>query len=94
MCSKISDQSSIKVQPWGSINGKDVEKFTLRNKFDQEISVINYGATITNIKTPDKNNQLADIVLGFDNIEGNSKLYCKFNTFYCFFFQNIFLNVI
>ena len=88
MCSTLSNPCSVQVQSWGSINGKNVKKFILKNKIGQEVSVINYGATITNIRTPDKNNQLADIVLGFDNIEGNNKLYIyyEFKISYCFAF--------
>ena len=71
MSSTLPNQGQIGVQSWGSINGKEVKKFTLKNKCGQEVDVINYGAAILSIRTPDKNNQLADIVLGFDNIEGN-----------------------
>ncbi|XP_033223586.1 aldose 1-epimerase isoform X2 [Belonocnema kinseyi] len=70
MCTNLPNHGQFKVQSWGSLNGKDVKKFTFKNKCNQEVDVINYGATITSIRTPDKNNQLADIVLGFDHIEG------------------------
>lgn len=63
----------IVVQPFGMINGKEVKKFTLKNNNNQEIDVMNYGATIISIRTPDKNNQLADIVLGYDNLDGYLK---------------------
>lgn len=34
------------------------------------VKVINYGATITSIKVPDRDGQLGDVVMGFDNIQG------------------------
>ncbi len=46
-----------------------VLKFTVSNKNGLKISFINYGAIITSIITPDKNENFDDIVLGFDNFE-------------------------
>ncbi|XP_076646195.1 galactose mutarotase isoform X1 [Halictus rubicundus] len=63
-------EQSIKVTKWGSVDGQTVEKYTLQNKAGQEVDIITYGATITSIRTPDKQGNIADIVLGFDNIEG------------------------
>ncbi|XP_046830404.1 galactose mutarotase isoform X1 [Vespa crabro] len=60
----------VTVQNWGSANGRDVEKYTLKNEAGQEVDIITYGATITNIKTPDKYGNVEDILLGFDNISG------------------------
>lgn len=36
-----------------------------------EIQVITYGATITSVKTPDRNGVFEDIALGFGDINGN-----------------------
>lgn len=62
----------ISVVKWGSINGQSVEKYTLKNKLGQEVDIVTYGATITSIRTPDKHGKIADIVLGFDNVEDYS----------------------
>lgn len=51
-------------------DGTPVGLYTLSNKNGIAIGVITYGARVTTLKTPDKNGQFADIVLGFDNIEG------------------------
>lgn len=59
---------------WGSVNGQEIKKFTLRNAACQEVDVITYGATVTAIRTPDKEGNIADVALGFDNIEGNFKI--------------------
>lgn len=61
----------ITVQPWGNIDGKEIKLFTLKNKNSQEVDILNYGATIRAVRTPDKSGQVADVVLGFDNIQGN-----------------------
>ncbi|XP_065201850.1 galactose mutarotase-like [Planococcus citri] len=44
-------------------------RYTLQSA-DITLQVISYGATITSIKTKDKNGKLDDIVLGFDDIRG------------------------
>lgn len=52
---------------------KEVLCYTLCNVNGMEISIINYGATITSLKVPIKNNQLIDVVLGFDTLEDYMK---------------------
>jgi aldose 1-epimerase len=58
------------------VDGKPVELFTLTNAAGVEVKAINYGGIITSWRTPDRDGQLADIVLGFDDpaayIKGNS----------------------
>jgi aldose 1-epimerase len=49
--------------------GKEVLCYTLSNKNGVELSVMNYGATITSLKIPLSNTEKVDIVLGFENIE-------------------------
>ncbi|RZB40099.1 aldose 1-epimerase-like [Asbolus verrucosus] len=46
-----------------------IKLFTWENK-NISVEVITYGATIRSIKIPDKNGVIADIVIGFNNIEG------------------------
>lgn len=50
-------------------DGKEVFQYTLRNKNGYELSVINYGATITSLKIYASDNKKTDVVLGFDTIE-------------------------
>lgn len=49
--------------------GEKVDKYKLSNS-TISVEVINYGGIITNIKVPDDQGNLKDVVLGFDNIEG------------------------
>ncbi|NBC82420.1 MAG: galactose-1-epimerase [Bacteroidetes bacterium] len=51
------------------IDGKNVSLYKLQNKNGIEVYLTNYGARIVAIITPDKNGEMEDIVLGFDNIE-------------------------
>lgn len=48
-----------------------VRKFSWRNSNRVFVQVISYGATITSIKIPDKNGTIDDIVMGFNDMEGN-----------------------
>jgi len=50
-------------------NGDEVLCHTLTNKNGIELSIINYGATITSLKIPISNGQKVDVVLGFDKLE-------------------------
>jgi len=57
--------------PWGHLpNGEPVELFALRNARGFVALITNYGATIVSLRTPDRNGNLADIVLGFETIGG------------------------
>jgi aldose 1-epimerase len=50
--------------------GAPVRAFTLSNARGVEVRLIDYGAIITSIRTPDKAGKSADIVLGFDSLAG------------------------
>ncbi|HYW50445.1 MAG TPA: hypothetical protein VE861_07560, partial [Gemmatimonadaceae bacterium] len=61
-------------QPFGTLpDGKAVELFTLRNAHGLEVRVTNYGGIITHVMTPDRNQRLDDIVLGYDSLAGYLK---------------------
>lgn len=48
---------------------KPVKLYTLKNANGMEVCITNFGARIVSIMVPDKNGQMTDVVLGFDNIE-------------------------
>lgn len=48
---------------------REVFLFTLINKNNIEVKIINYGGIITSIITPDKNNNYSDVVLGFNTFD-------------------------
>jgi aldose 1-epimerase len=51
-------------------DGREVSQFTLRNGAGITVQVINYGATITSLLVPDRNGKMADVVLGYDSVQG------------------------
>ncbi|CAG9759752.1 unnamed protein product [Ceutorhynchus assimilis] len=48
---------------------RNVKRFTWGNVKKTTVQVINWGATITSIRIPDKDGNVEDIVTGFDTIE-------------------------
>jgi aldose 1-epimerase len=54
---------------YGDLNGQGVDRYTLSNEHGLKLSVITYGATITELHAPDRTGKLADIVLGFDKLD-------------------------
>ena len=68
----------ISQEEWGEIPcGHEVILFTLKNEAGMIAKITNYGATVTELWVPDKNGVLADVVLGYDSLEGY-----KNHTFY------------
>jgi len=62
------------VESFGKLpSGEEVRLFTLTNKNGMEARIMNYGGAIVSLKTPDRNGQLADVVLGFDSLDGYLK---------------------
>jgi aldose 1-epimerase len=55
---------------YGLIGTDPVFQFTLTNKNGMEVKILNYGGTVTNIIVPDRNNNRADVILGFDSLSG------------------------
>ncbi|MFH0990208.1 MAG: aldose epimerase family protein [bacterium] len=49
-------------------DGKEVYLYTLKNQKGMEAKITNYGGIVVSLLVPDKNNKLADIVLGFDSL--------------------------
>lgn len=58
---------------FGKIDEQEIFKFTFKNEENTQVSVINYGAIITEIITNDQFNQPSNIVLNYDTLEEYSK---------------------
>ncbi len=65
-----SSATEIEEKPFGNYEGKAVSEYTIKNSNGIEVSLINYGGTLTKIMVPDRDGKKGDIILGFDNIEG------------------------
>ena len=61
---------NIEKKSFGQIEeGVSAEVYTLTNSNGASMSVTNYGGIITELKIPDKNGKISDIVLGYDKVE-------------------------
>jgi aldose 1-epimerase len=61
---------SITKTSFGKADGKNVELYTLTNGNDVVAKVATYGATLVGLEAPDRDGKLADVVLGFDDLDG------------------------
>lgn len=50
------------------VDGKPVALYTLKNTAGMEVCITNFGGRIVSLMVPDRNGELRDVVLGFDNI--------------------------
>lgn len=50
------------------IDNARTDLYTLKNKAGMEVCITNFGGRIVSIMVPDKNGNMQDVVLGFDNI--------------------------
>ncbi|MFO7178833.1 MAG: aldose epimerase family protein [Pseudomonadota bacterium] len=69
--------SPITRSDFGTVDGKAVDLYTLINRNGAVLKVTTYGAIVTELHVPDRDGKLADVVLGFDTVDG----YLKHNVF-------------
>ena len=51
-----------------TVDGKAVQLYTLKNAVGMEVCITNFGGRLVSVMVPDKNNEMVDVILGFDNI--------------------------
>ena len=74
-----SRRASIEVRPFGTLpNGLRADLYVLRNASGIEARITNFGATVVSILAPDRHGKFADVVLGFDDLQG----YARNRTFF------------
>lgn len=65
-----SSDNGIETVEFGTMDdGSEVQLFTLKNANGMEVSITNYGGIVTSVKVPDKNGNIENVVLGFDDLE-------------------------
>jgi len=47
-----------------------MDLYTLSNRGGMKVSITNYGGRVVSVLVPDRHGNFADVVLGFDNLEG------------------------
>jgi aldose 1-epimerase len=65
---------SVQTETFGqTTDGKQVELYTLTNPNGLRARITSYGATLVSLEAPDRDGKLADVVLGFDTLDGYLK---------------------
>ena len=68
--SSAAPSGTIDVNPYGvTADGIPVDEYTLTNSRGMEVKIITYGGIMTSIKVPDRKGRLANVALGFDNLQ-------------------------
>jgi len=66
-----SNASSIAREPYGyTPAGVAVERYNLRNARGMEAQIATYGGTVTRLTAADRDGRYADVVLGYDSLDG------------------------
>lgn len=55
---------------YGLKDADSVFQYTLVNKNGMIVKILDYGGTVTDILTPDKNGKMGDVILGYDSLSG------------------------
>jgi len=56
-------------RPFGKTSGgKEVDLHQLKNSKNVEIEITNFGGVVVSLKVPDRHGEMADVVLGYDNL--------------------------
>ena len=54
---------------FGTLDGKKVYLFTIKNSKGMVAEITNYGGTLVSVKVPDNEGKFDDVVLGYDKLE-------------------------
>ena len=66
-----SSMQPVQTEPFGKTqDGQPITQYLLTNKNGLSVSVINYGAIVTEVNVPDRDGQFANVTLGFENLQG------------------------
>lgn len=57
-------------KPYGNTQGQAITEYTITNPSGMQVSIINYGGTVTKLLAPDKAGNMGDVVLGYDTLSG------------------------
>lgn len=64
---------SVEQSAFGSVGTEAVERYTLANR-SMSVSILTYGGIIQELRAPDRRGRLANITLGYKDLEGYTRL--------------------
>lgn len=62
------------------VKAQKMDLYTLKNRGNMEVQITNFGGIVTSIKVPDRSGRVADVVLGFKNLDDYLKPHPSFGT--------------
>jgi aldose 1-epimerase len=65
---KVTAIPGITIKVFGEISGQTIYQYTLTNKKGLIVKIITYGASITDVITPDNKGKMGNVVFGFDSL--------------------------
>lgn len=78
-CAASVASAAIEVSDWGKTSdGKEVKLYTMTNDNGMVVKISNFGAVINAIIVPDKDGNMADVALGFDEVSGYEADTCPY----------------
>jgi aldose 1-epimerase len=60
---------SISSELFGTVDGQQVDLYTLRNSRGMTVKIMTYGGIIQSIEVPDRKGRFDNVTLGFDNLD-------------------------
>lgn len=66
---KAEEKMNMKRALFGEADGKQIFQYTFTNVNGMSVSMINYGGIVTHLIVPDRDGNLQDVVLGYDNLQ-------------------------
>jgi aldose 1-epimerase len=70
--------AGITAAPFGMAGDTPVQLYTLTNQHGLIAKITNFGAILTELHVPDRNGAFADVVLGFESLDGYVKVHPYF----------------
>jgi aldose 1-epimerase len=64
------DTTAIKQRSFGNYYNSPVTEYTLTNAQGMQVSILDYGGTVSKLMVPDRNGNIDDVVLGFESFSG------------------------
>jgi len=62
-------QRALVTADFGMLEGQLVKLFTLTNASGAQVSITEYGGIVVSLKVPDRDGNLGDVALGYDNLD-------------------------
>jgi aldose 1-epimerase len=69
----VADQkvAGVKTSVFGKLaDGREAHLYTLSNTSGMQVDITDFGATVVSIKVPDRHGNIADVILGYDTLDG------------------------